>query len=703
MLSEQEYKKLTDPESIAMVGVTTRQGKGSNNPLEVLLEWGYQGKIYPINPKGGTILGHRAYTSLMDVPEVPDLAVICAPRDAVPELFEQCGKKNVQVVIIIAQGFLDGDETGRLMQEELFQTAEKYGMRVLGPNTLGVTNNFNGFCTSFIRFMNRTAETGILCQSGLFVNGAVEINNGIGVLIDTGNTTDIEFSDVLGHLARDSRLKVISMHMESLRNGQKFIQAARDAVKLKPVIIYKTGTSPYGSRVASSHTGNLSGEDRVFEAAFQQCGLFRVKDVEEMYDLNKIFCTFDGIKGNKVGVISISGAGAVIAVDACAKYGLEVAPVSEDMLDQLSEMFPEWARCSNPMDIWPAAIVHGYKNVFRRIMEAFMEDPQIDSVICVTGAFIDEEGDFLDITGDIREIAAKNPGKPVAAYTYGPRSQDYASKLEKDQNVVYFNSVERAARAISALYKYYQEIKKKEHLPVSLPVNAGQTEVEKIIAPKNEGELSQEDAFKILEAYGFAVARWETAGNIDEAISLAENIGYPISMKILSPDITHKSDVGGVRVNIVNAHELQQEFTDMYQEIRCKQPQARIDGVILQEYIDGGTELLLGSKRDPQFGPVIIFGSGGVYTEILDDISLRIPPLGRDEIMEMIEETKVNKILAGARGTSAVDKEMLINCVTILSQLVQANPSISEMDINPMIANENRIAALDVRITLRQA
>lgn len=701
MLHDNDYKKLTDPESVALVGVTSRSGKGSNNPLEVMLEWGYQGKIYPVNPKGGTILGHRAYTSLLDVPAIPDVAVICAPRDAVPELFDQCCRKKVKLVIIIAQGFLDGDERGKLMQEELLKAADKYGVRILGPNTLGVVNNFNRFCTSFMRFMNPAAATGILCQSGVSVVGAPQIFNGIGLLIDTGNTTDIEFYELLGHMVRDPRLKVINMHMESLRDGPRFMQAARDAVALKPVIIYKTGASPDGAITASSHTGALAGEDRVFDTAFKQCGLIRVEDVEEMIDLNKVFTTFNGIKGNRVGVVSISGGAVIIAVDACSRYGLKIAKMSSNTEDQLNELFPAWAHCNNPVDIWPAAMFHGYHNSYRRILEAFMEDPQMDAVICITGSFLDKEGDFLDTTELIREVAGKNPDKPIVAWTYGQRFRDYAREFEKENNVVYFYSIDRAARALSALYRYHHIIKKKEHHPVSLPANPGQAQVEKILAGKITGNLSQTDVFRILESYSIPVARWGKAESIEDAVSLAEKIGYPVAMKVSSKDIIHKSDAGGVRLNIGNARQLEEAFTEMRREIARGQTEAQIDGVVIQEYLDKGTELILGCKRDLQFGPVLAFGAGGVFTEILNDISLRIPPLSEEEIINMIKETKISKILAGARGATAVNLDVLTGCLTRLAQLVMANPSISEMDINPLLAHTDRVVALDARITLR--
>ncbi|MFZ3132960.1 MAG: acetate--CoA ligase family protein, partial [Desulfosporosinus sp.] len=490
MLSDSDYKKLTAPESIALVGVTSRSGKGSNNPLEVLHKYGYRGRIYPVNRKGGLILGRQAYSSLLDVPEIPDLAVICAPRDAVPELFGQCAAKGVKIVIITAQGFFDGDERGRLMQEELLEVSTKNNIRVLGPNTLGIVNNFDNFCTSFMDFINFIKPIGITCQTGAFFLGASQFCTGIGLIIDTGNTTDIAVTDVLGHLARDSRLKVINIHMEGLKNGLEFMQVAKDAVAHRPVIIYKTGASPAGSVAASSHTGSLAGEDRVFDTAFKQCGLLRAADIEEIGDLNKTFCTFNGIKGTRIGIVSISGGAGVMAVDACTRYGLEIATLSKATFDQLNELFPEWAQCSNPMDMWPASMFHGYHYSYRRILEAFLEDPQIDSVICFLGAFLDKEEDFLNVTSIVREIAAKYPDKPIVASACGGRYRDYELELEKDNNVVFYFSLDRAARALSALYKYHHLIKKKEHRPIVLPDHPGQIHVGKILAGKSKGNLS---------------------------------------------------------------------------------------------------------------------------------------------------------------------------------------------------------------------
>ena len=700
MLPDSDYKKLIAPESIALVGVTSRTGRGSNSPLEVLLKRGYRGRIYPVNPKGGTILGCRTYTSLLDVPEIPDLAVICAPRDAVIELFGQCAAKGVKIVIIVAQGFFDGDEEGILMQHKLLEMAANNNIRVLGPNTLGVVNNYHNFCTSFVDCINPIKPNGIICQTGTFYLGASQICTGTGILVDSGNTTDICVTDVIGHMARDPRLKVINIHMESLEDGRKFMEAAKDAVALKPVIIYKTGISPAGSLAASSHTGKLSGEDRVFDAAFKQCGLLRVADIEEMGDLNKIFCTFDGIKGKRIGIVSISGGAGVMAVDACERFGLEIATPTKATLEQLEVLFPKWAHCNNPMDMWPAAMFHGFQNCYGRILEAYLQDPQIDAVICMTGSFLPTEEDFLDVTGIIRETAGKYPEKPVVVSSCGNNYPYYEEELEKENTVVYYFSLERAARALAALYKYHHQIKNKERPRVVFSPRPRQKEAAASLLAGKTGNLSQADALSLLEAYGIPTARWGRAGSIEEAKSLADAIGYPVAMKILSPDIIHKTDVGGVRLDIKDPWQLEEAFTAMYTQIKEKQPGARLDGVVIQEYLSGGIELLLGCKKDPTFGPVLAFGAGGVFTEILNDISLRIMPLSRDEAKEMIEETKVSKMLSGARGTKAVDMELLVNYLIAFSELVLANPAISEIDLNPLRAFVGRVVALDARVIL---
>jgi len=700
MLSEEDYRKLTAPESIALLGVTRRTGKGSNNPLEVLLEWGYRGKIYPVNVAGGEILGYPAYTSLLDAPEVPDLAVICSPRNTVPEFFRQCAEKGVRMVIIVAQGFTDGDREGVTMQENFLQLAREKGIRIIGPNTLGVVNNFNSFCTSFMRFINPLAPVGILGQSGVYVVGNAGLMGGTGLCIDTGNTADVDYADLIGHMARDSRISVINIYMEGVGNGVKFMEGARDAVALKPVIILKNGSSPAGAQVAGSHTGSMTGEDRVYDAAFRQCGMLRAADTDEVMDLNKTFQTFAGIGGNRIGVVTLSGGAGITAVDAFARYGLQAAEMSETTKKMISDLSPDWLRVHNPIDVWPAAMKHGYPNVYRQTLEALLQDPGVDAVICITASFLEKDKDFLDVTGIIHELAITYPHKPIVAWTYGGRWQEYIQKLEKEKNVVAYPSVERAARSLAALYRYHHELRHKAAHSPALSIPAGQKRIEELPGTQPSGFMRQEDVFALLEHYGLSITRRAQANTPEEAVAAAEQLGYPVALKISSPDIIHKSDVGGIRLNISNSDALRKACGEIIAAVGKNCPEARLTGFLVQEQISGGTELLLGCKRDAQFGPVVVFGSGGVFTEVYKDIALRIPPLDSEEILKMIEETRISRILKGFRHIPASDITGIVEAIRSFSSLVLQNSSIQEVDINPLLALPDRLVVLDARIRL---
>jgi len=717
MLSESEYIKLTAPKSIALVGVTGRTGPQSLSPLQVLLNKGYKGRVYPINPKGGETLGLKVYTSVLDIPEVPDLAMICAPRDAVPELFDMCAVKGIKLVIITAQGFFDGDAGGIVMQHKLIDAAKTNNIRVLGPNTLGIINNFEQTNTSFTDFINITQPIGITCMTGAFYLGAPQYCGGTGILIDSGNTMDICVTDVLLHLARDTRLKVINIHMEGLSGGPEFMEVAKEAAGLKPIVIYKTGVSDAGSKAARSHTGSLSGEDRVFDAAFKECGLIRIQNLDEMKDLNKTFCTFNGINGNRIGIISASGGLGVMAADACARNGLEVAALSEATNEELGGLFPKWAHCQNPMDVWPACMFCGVRPGFSLILETYLKDPGIDAVICCLPSFVTSDPDnaFLDATDLLREIVGRYPHKPVAMTSFGGNFLDIQEKMERDQTTVFYFSMERAAKSLAELYRYHHLIKNKDFTSTETEGGAGQPTEDAGRDPDrpNEpqtlstgllvgksGNLPQDSALELLREYSIPTVRWDKANSLAQATAMADAIGYPVAMKILSPDIIHKSDLGGVKLGIENSGQLEEAYNAMMKEIKQKQPGAAIEGVVIQEQLSGGIELLLGCKKDPTFGPVLVFGAGGIFAEILDDISLGFIPLGRKEAEKMIADTKISKILVGARGREAVDMELLISCLQNLAKLVQANPTIIELDINPLLAFPNRIVALDARVIL---
>jgi len=486
------------------------------------------------------------------------------------------------------------------------------------------------------------------------------------------------------------------------------MEASRDAVAHKPVVIFKIGSSPAGAIAAGSHTGSMTGEDRVYDVAFRQSGLIRAATTDEVMDLNKTFQTFSGIGGNRIGVVTISGGAGINAVDAFARCGLQAAQLSEATRKTIADLSPGWFRVHNPIDIWPAAMKYGYPEVYRQTLAALLQDPGVDAVICITGSFLEKEKDFLDVTGIIHEAASVHREKPILAWTYGGRWQEYIGELEKEKNVVAFSSLDRAAQSLAVLYRYGHVLKPRaarsllafEGIAQSNPGPGGQEEVGKLLRSQPPGFMKQEEALAVLESYGLSGVRRERVESADAAVAAAERIGYPVTLKISSPDIVHKSDVGGIALNIPNADALRRACEEMVASVGKIMPAARLTGFLVQEHISGGTELLLGCKRDFQFGPVLVFGTGGVFTEVYQDIALRVAPLDESDTLEMIEETRICRILKGYRNIPAADIPGIVKTIRSFAALVLNHPSIQEVDINPLLAQPDRLVVLDARILL---
>lgn len=700
----EEFTRFTRPNSVALIGLTSKTGPGSYNALEIMLASGFRGKVYPVHPNADEILGYKVYRSVLELPEVPDLVMVSTPRNVVPDVIKDCGEKGVRSVIIITQGFGDGDEEGRKMQQEIVAVARASGIRIVGPNTLGVINNFDGFNTSFVNFINKPAATGVVCQSGIFFCGAAEFFGGVGIGVDTGNTSDVDFADVLEHLASDERIRVINLHMEGISNGSKFIEAARRASAWKPVLALKTGVSKVGAAAARSHSGSLAGEDYVFDAAFRRAGVIRVKGVEEMQDLNKTFLTHRKMAGPRIGVVTFTGGGGIIAADACERHGLEMAKFSKATLSALREIFPAWMEPGNPVDVWPAGMSRGYHQVYRRVLEAVLADPQVDAVLCLTAAYLPPEEDYMDNTGLIREVAAAGPDKPVAVWAFGPRYTECARALEEGEVLTAFPSADRAARALGALHRNLNVIRPTvpDGRCQAADIDFDRSRAAEILARHPGGLLPANAAMEIIQAYGIPAAVARAAAKKEEAIALAEEMGYPLAMKVVSPDISHKSDVGGVKLNLCHQGEVAAAYEAILDSVRLKAPGARVDGVILQPFRAEGIEVLLGCKRDPQFGPVILCGAGGILTELIRDVSFSIAPVDHEDALAMLQETRLYQLLLGMRGTPPANLEALASCIVRLSQLAVDFPEIGEIDLNPLLAGSTGAKAVDCRIVLQQ-
>lgn len=684
------------PKSVAIIGASTRTGPESFNVLEVMKQKGCRGEIYPVNPKAGEILGFKAYPSVLDIPVQVDLAVIATGRSAVPGLVGQCVKKPVKGIIVITQGFADSDEEGRQMQDRIMELVSGTGIRVMGPNTLGVVNNFDSFMTAFVNVPLKPSPVGMICQSGMFINGQVDIFGGLGYGVDIGNSADLGFNEVMEFYGRDERVEVISIHMEGVRGGRRFMELSRDIVRKKPVIVYKTGRTEEGAHAASSHSGSLAGQDHVYEAAFRQAGIIRADSFDELRDFSKTFVKFKHTAGNRVAVVTFSGGGGIALLDAMDRCGLVPARLSPGTTEEIRKIFPDWLEVTNPVDVWPSVMKYGFERTYLPVLQSVLDDPGVDMVACISAAHTVPGEDSPYVERFLLEAARKRPDKPVALLNFGSARHGMAEHVEERGPVAAYSSPERLARALGSLYHYHHYILRRESAPFeienALPVGGEPGDRRRV--------LLGGDALDILGEAGIPAVRGKLAGSLPEALEAARYTGYPLAMKVVSPDIIHKTEAGGIRLDVKDGGELEKAYRSMMDEVGLRAPGAAVEGVLIQTYASGGFELILGSSRDAEFGPVVVFGLGGIYAEIIKDVAFRIAPVSLSEAMEMVRETRACHILTGARGRERADMDAVLRAIVAFSEFVAGHPEISEVDINPLLATPEGVIALDARIIL---
>lgn len=703
-LTFEQYLKFINPESVAIIGVSEKIGPGMFHPLQNMLKDGCRARIYPINIQGRDILGQKVYKSVLDLPEVPDLAFITVARTAVLGAVKECMQKGTKSLIVLSQGFDDADEEGKTLQKEISNAIAGTGTRLLGPNTLGIINALDNFHVSFVDCDTPPKASGVICQSGVFLVGAGDLTAGMGIGIDIGNASDIDFSDVLSCFGQDPRIKVVDIHMEGIRSGADFLEIASQVSRKKPVLVLKTGRSETGSKAAISHSASLTGEDHVFEAAFKKAGIMRMADFEEFQDLNKAFLTYNGLKGKRIGIITISGGAGIAAIDALSQYGLEMASLSQDTLNKMQELFPPWFKVTNPVDMWSAGVKKELKEIYVQLLHLLLDDPQVDAVISIYGANKMSGFDPMAvITEGLIAEAKRKPDKPIFPWVIGVNQSGISKQLEQSGVAVGLPNPERIARVLARLYQYHHEIKDRSDEKPLVFQDVQRQQVAGIIgnARKNGERILGGEVLEILKAYGIKVIETRLAKNKEEAILTAGEIGYPLVMKISSHQVVHKTDSGGVRLNIKNEAELSLAYDEMLAAIRANVPDARIDGVFLQKYYPANIEVIIGSKRDEEFGPIIVFGQGGVFAELHKDVSFRLAPLTEKEAREMINELKSSKIFYGWRGKPAANIDALVDSLGRVAQLVADFPEIAELDINPLAVGADDVIALDARAVLK--
>jgi acetyltransferase len=694
-----------DPRSVVLVGVTRATGAGAYNNLEVMMRYGYQGRIYVVQPKIAEILGHRTYSQVADLPEVPDLAVISVGRDNVLPVFSACVEHGIRRVIVISQGFADADRRGGLLQADLKAMARTGKVRVVGPNTLGVINAFNGFTTAFVDVPRDPSPPPLtmVVQSGVFQAGVESFTGRLGKGIDIGNTCDVDFVDVLDFLEHDPQTRIIVLHVEGMKRGREFLQTAGRVARHKPVIVLKTGRSAAGAKAALSHSGSMVGEDAVFEAACARAGLIRVRNTIELRAVCQAFQHFHSMSGPKLAVVTASGAVGIMAADACEDYGLEFAPFPESARQALEDSRISWHRLNNPADIWPLGMVAGpFTDVFKRAARLMLADDQTDAFLGIAPVLNSPLHRDLDMAAVGREIsAADHWRKPVALWLYGGDKDRVAAALAETEHVACFGSIDEAMMGLSACLRYHQWLRKQpdsdteRHRPEARSASPAAHDLA-------EGVYVGKPAIELLQHYHIPTVPEELISDEAGALIAAGKIGYPVVLKIISPEWLHKSDRGGVRLDVSSDRELREAYAELTGLFLSQTPSGKLDGILVQQQIQG-TELLMGIKRDPQFGSILILGMGGIYTEIFRDVARSLLPVKLQDVEEMFRSLRIYPILQGARGQRGVCWPALLGTALALGRLATDHPEIAELDLNPVLANAAGCWCVDCRIVADRA
>jgi acetyltransferase len=692
-------QKFFEPASVALIGVSRQTGPGAYNNLEMLLSYGYPGRIHLVHPKVQEILGVRTYPRVAELPEVPDLAVLSLGRDRLVAAFRECLEHGIRRLVVISQGFADADERGRELQEELTALAREFGARYVGPNTMGVLNPFAGFTTAFIDLERDPvpAPLTMVAQSGAFQVAPDCFLGRLGKAIDVGNAGDVDVVDVLEYLEHDPQTRIIVLHLEGIRRGREFLQAAARIAPRKPIIAFKTGRSAAGARAAASHTGSMVGEDAVFDLAFEEVGIIRARTLAELRAICLAFLHFRPLAGPRLGMVTATGALGIVAADAVADHGLELAPFPERLRD-LEEDRIAWHKLHNPVDIWPLGMVTGsFSEVFKRAVSGLMASPEVDGVLGVAPALVSPRHADVNMAATVREIMRGNTAhKPLALLLYGDDAacRAQALALAETPDVACCATIEEAVLGLAATWRYHQiralgnEVESLE-LPPPPAVRP--------VALPETGAVLGEPALELLRHYGIPTVPSLLAQDAAAAAAFARQIGYPVALKIISPEWLHKSDLGGVRLHIADDTHLQATFRELMELFDLRTPEGTLEGILVQKQARG-IELLLGLKRDPQFGPVLVAGAGGLYTEILRDIARAFVPLSRERVRGLLASLKIYPILTGARGQKGVNLEALEDAMLGLSRLAVDYPEIRELDLNPVLAGPEDCWAVDWRV-----
>jgi len=700
-MSSDGLDKLFNPRSIAIIGASLKKGKIGHDVLVNLKEYGYKGKLYPINPNDTEVMGFKAYPSVLDVKEEIDLAVFAIPASAVVEAMKECGDKGIKAAIVISAGFKETGPDGRKLELELAAAAKEHDIRVLGPNCLGFISSTTNLNASFAGVPPLPGDIAFFSQSGALctaiLDWSVKEKIGFSKFISLGNKADISETDLLKALGNDPDTKVILGYIEDVKDGHEFMRVAKEVTAKKPVVICKAGGTKAGAKAASSHTGSLAGSEVAFDAAFAQTGIIRAETIEDLFDYAVAFSYQKLPKGDKLAIITNAGGPGIIAVDAVerSKYA-KVAPLSKETTDYLRGALPKTAALNNPVDVIGDADDQRYKIA----INALLKDANVDGLIVI---LTPQSNSKIKETAEV--VVAGRDGKPIFTSFIGGKLVEKGVTILQDNKIPNYRFPERAVSSFDVMagHKMMLDLPKED----IKTFNVDKARVKKILDEAvrvGQKEIPEYTARDIIESYGFGLPKSVLAKDASEAQSAAGKIGYPVVMKIASPDILHKSDVGGVKVGLDNAEDVEAAYNEMMRIAKSAVPNANIKGVLIQEMINGGKEVILGMSKDPQFGPMLMFGLGGIYVEVLKDVAFKIAPILPREATEMIDAIKSSALLKGSRGERPVDIDSIKEGLLRLSQLVTDFPIIKELDINPLKVFPSGVrsgsVAIDARISI---
>lgn len=676
------FKNLLYPESIAVVGASSNPQKVGHAVLKNILDGGFEGPVYPINPKSETILNTKCYSSLTDVPESIDCAVIVVNRDIVLSIIKDCSKKGVKAVIVISSGFGETNEEGKEAQKELVKQARLAKITMMGPNCLGLINPWQKLNAAFGQPIDVPGEIALISQSGALITSiqdwAKENKVGFSLIASIGNKAAIDEVDFFEYLKGDKKTKVIAAYLEDISRGQEFMRIAERVGKVKPLVILKSGRSEAGAKAASSHTGSLAGSDNAYECAFKRLGVIRAQSIEHLFDISTALAYQPLPKGNRIAVITNAGGPGIMTSDALEMSGLKVVNMDEETKSNLLKLLPPSASVNNPVDVLGDADKKRYGESLRCVLESKSVDGV--AVILTPQKMTDDSA----IAEELVKISKKY-SKPVLTCFMGANTIKKGLNILRENHIPQYSVPKRAARAMSEMLKYNKYKSRPLRIIERFAVNTHPViKIIKSYRSRNLLEIGEFDAKTIMESYGMTIPEGHFASSSEEAVRFANEMRYPVAMKISSPDILHKSDVGGVKIGLGSPTEVEDAFDLMMLRVKKKMPEADLRGVLVEEMITTGKEVILGMKKDPQFGPMLMFGLGGIFVEVLKDVSFSLAPITAEECKKMMENTKTYKLLTGVRGQRAVDIQAIATSLLQLSQLVMDFPEFEEVDINPL-------------------